>query len=60
MGLDLGTGAKNVPINFTKDEINMYVKRFKTLDYDQKGYITVNDLRKYFKVSHRGLSLYIH
>ncbi|XP_033728264.1 glycerol-3-phosphate dehydrogenase, mitochondrial-like isoform X2 [Pecten maximus] len=49
MGLDLGTGAKNVPINFTKDEINLYVKRFKTLDSDHKGYITVNDLRKYFK-----------
>ncbi|XP_021351671.1 glycerol-3-phosphate dehydrogenase, mitochondrial-like isoform X2 [Mizuhopecten yessoensis] len=49
MGLDLGTGSKNVPINFTKDEINVYVKRFKTLDHDHKGYITVNDLRKYFK-----------
>lgn len=51
MGLDLGSGASNVPINFTKDEINMYVKRFKNLDSDNKGYITVNDLRRYFKVS---------
>lgn len=50
MGLDLGSGASNVPINFTKDEINMYVKRFKNLDGDNKGYITVNDLRRYFKV----------
>lgn len=50
MGLDLGSGASNVPINFTKDEINMYIKRFKNLDGDNKGYITVNDLRRYFKV----------
>lgn len=50
MGLDLGSGASNVPINFTKDDINMYVKRFKNLDGDNKGYITVNDLRRYFKV----------
>jgi Ca2+-binding EF-hand superfamily protein len=51
MGLDLGSGASNVPINFTKDEINAYVKRFKSLDRDNKGYISVNDLRRYFKVS---------
>lgn len=51
MGLNLGTGSTNVPINFTKDEINAHAKRFKTLDTDNKGYITVNDLRKYFKVS---------
>lgn len=51
MGLELGSGASNVPINFTKDEINVYVKRFKSLDRDNKGYISVNDLRRYFKVS---------
>ena len=50
MGLDLGRAEANVPINFTKDEINQYVKRFKSLDIDNKGYITVNDLRRYFKV----------
>lgn len=49
MGLQLGSGTANVPINFTKDEINMYVKRFKSLDYENKGFITVNDLRRYFK-----------
>ena len=50
MGLELGSGASNVPINFTKDEINAYVKKFNSLDYNKKGYITVNDLRQYFKV----------
>ncbi|KAL4216955.1 glycerol-3-phosphate dehydrogenase [Mactra antiquata] len=49
MGLDLGRAELNMPINFTKDEINQYAKRFKSLDTDNKGYITVNDLRKYFK-----------
>ncbi|KAK3083034.1 hypothetical protein FSP39_012251 [Pinctada imbricata] len=49
MGLELGSGAANIPINFTKDEINTYVKKFNTLDYNKKGYITVNDLRTYFK-----------
>nr|XP_022325745.1 glycerol-3-phosphate dehydrogenase, mitochondrial-like isoform X2 [Crassostrea virginica] len=49
MGLGLGSGTSNIPINFTKDEINMYVKRFKSLDRDNKGYISVNDLRRYFK-----------
>ncbi|KAJ8321071.1 hypothetical protein KUTeg_002658 [Tegillarca granosa] len=49
MGLNLGTGSTNVPINFTKDEINAHAKRFKSLDIDNKGYITVNDLRRYFK-----------
>ncbi|XP_074650932.1 glycerol-3-phosphate dehydrogenase, mitochondrial-like isoform X2 [Tubulanus polymorphus] len=49
MGLELKALSQNVPINFTKDELNMYVKRFKMLDTDNKGYITVNDLRTYFK-----------
>ncbi|XP_060562820.1 glycerol-3-phosphate dehydrogenase, mitochondrial-like isoform X4 [Ruditapes philippinarum] len=49
MGLDLGRVELDMPINFTKDEINAYAKRFKSLDVDNKGYITVNDLRRYFK-----------
>ncbi|XP_064646298.1 glycerol-3-phosphate dehydrogenase, mitochondrial-like isoform X2 [Lineus longissimus] len=49
MGLNLKLQSQNVPINFTKEEINRYVARFKSLDYDDKGYITVNDLRRYFK-----------
>ncbi|XP_071101701.1 glycerol-3-phosphate dehydrogenase, mitochondrial-like isoform X2 [Haliotis cracherodii] len=50
MGLDIKKASEmQAPINFTKDEINMYVKRFKGLDYDNKGYITINDLRRYFK-----------
>ncbi|ESP00771.1 hypothetical protein LOTGIDRAFT_238523 [Lottia gigantea] len=50
MGLDIKRASESqVPINFSKDEINMYVKRFNSLDSDNKGYITINDLRRYFK-----------
>lgn len=51
MGLDLKDESKNIPINFTKDEINVYIKRFRSLDTDNKGYITITDLRTYFKVT---------
>jgi len=50
MGLNLKDESKSVPINFTKDEINLYMKRFRALDTDHKGYITVADLRGYFMV----------
>ncbi len=50
MGLDLKDESKQVPINFTKDEINTYISRFRALDTGNKGYITVTDLRRYFKV----------
>ena len=50
MGLHLKSNSRNVPINFTKDEINLYIQRFRSLDTDHKGYITINDLRRYFKV----------
>ena len=50
MGLNLKDDRKSVPINFTKDEINLYMKRFRALDTDNKGYITITDLRGYFMV----------
>ena len=53
MGLDLKDESKNkVPINLTKEDINVYIQRFRALDTDNKGFITVNDLRRYFKVWH--------
>ncbi|XP_070186572.1 glycerol-3-phosphate dehydrogenase, mitochondrial-like isoform X3 [Littorina saxatilis] len=48
MGLDIKQ-TSDVRLNFSKDEINQYVKRFKSLDYQNKGFITINDLRRYFK-----------
>ncbi|GAB1600952.1 glycerol-3-phosphate dehydrogenase, mitochondrial-like isoform X2 [Argonauta hians] len=56
MGLDLKDASANVPINFTKDEINEYIAKFKSLDTDNKGFITVNDLRENFKKSHQRVS----
>ena len=50
MGLDIKQTSQ-AQLNFTKDEINQYVKRFKSLDMQDKGFITINDLRSYFKVS---------
>ncbi|CAG5128768.1 unnamed protein product [Candidula unifasciata] len=50
MGLDIKRlTAKDVPLNFTKDELNHHVRRFKSLDVENKGYISINDLRRYFK-----------
>ncbi|XP_052234554.1 glycerol-3-phosphate dehydrogenase, mitochondrial-like isoform X3 [Dreissena polymorpha] len=49
MGLDLGRMKLDEPVNLTKTEINDYIQRFRSLDKENKGYITVNDLRRYFK-----------
>jgi hypothetical protein len=52
MGLDLKDESKStVPINFNKQEIETYIQRFRALDQGNKGYITINDLRAYFKVN---------
>ena len=52
MGLDIKRlTEKDVPLNFTKEEINRFVHRFKSLDVENKGFISINDLRRYFKVS---------
>lgn len=51
MGLNLKYQMKtNVPINFSKDEISTYIKRFRSLDTNNKGYITHKDLKAFFKV----------
>ncbi|XP_025093776.1 glycerol-3-phosphate dehydrogenase, mitochondrial-like isoform X1 [Pomacea canaliculata] len=50
MGLDIKHSmCTQQQLNFTKEEINQYVKRFKSLDFDNKGFITINDLRSYFE-----------
>jgi glycerol-3-phosphate dehydrogenase len=52
MGLNLKYQMKtNVPINFSKDEISTYIKRFRSLDVSNKGYITHKDLKAFFKES---------
>lgn len=57
MGLNLKYQMKtNVPINFSKDEISTYIKRFRSLDSSNKGYITHKDLKAFFKVTFYRLS----
>ena len=53
MGLRLKeqAGKHHVTTNLDDDEALAYVKRFKALDFDNKGYITINDLRSFFKVN---------
>jgi Ca2+-binding EF-hand superfamily protein len=52
MGLNLKYQMKkNIPINFSKDEISTYIKRFRSLDSSNKGYITHKDLKTFFKVN---------
>lgn len=42
-----------IPINLTKDEIQLYIKRFQIIDKDRKGYVSINDIRRGLKVSLR-------
>jgi glycerol-3-phosphate dehydrogenase len=39
-----------IPINLTKDEVQLYIKRFGILDKDKKGYVSINDIRRGLKV----------
>jgi len=45
------TSREKIPINLSKDEITQYIKRFKIIDKDNKGYISINDIRRSLKVS---------
>jgi len=51
MGLHLKTSAPTTTqVDLTDEETYLYMKRFQALDTDGKGFITINDLRKHFKV----------
>lgn len=40
-----------IPINLSKEEIQLYIKRFQIIDKDRKGYVSINDIRRSLKVS---------
>ena len=42
--------ASNVALNLTKEEMQTAKERFNQLDKDRKGHITVNDIRRHFRV----------
>ena len=39
-----------IPINLTKEEIQLYIKRFSIIDKENKGYVSINDIRRGLKV----------
>lgn len=39
-----------IPINLTKEEIQLYIKRFGVIDKENKGYVSINDIRRGLKV----------
>merc|ERR550519_1955055 len=50
MGKDLNKASRDsMPINLTKTEIADYVKIFNALDSDNKGFISINDIRRSLK-----------
>lgn len=51
MGQTVNRASKDkIPINLTKDEIQLYIKRFQIIDKDNKGYVSINDIRRGLKV----------
>uniref|UniRef100_A0A183BHE4 Glycerol-3-phosphate dehydrogenase n=1 Tax=Globodera pallida TaxID=36090 RepID=A0A183BHE4_GLOPA len=41
--------VSDVPLNLTKEEMQLAKERFNQLDKDKKGHITVNDIRRHFR-----------
>lgn len=53
MGLHLKPAINTSSLPLSKDEINKYVKNFQRIDTEKKGYITLNDLRRFMKVGRK-------
>uniref|UniRef100_A0A1B6E7D0 Glycerol-3-phosphate dehydrogenase n=1 Tax=Clastoptera arizonana TaxID=38151 RepID=A0A1B6E7D0_9HEMI len=45
-----------IPINLTKEEIQLYIKRFGLIDKDNKGYVSITDIRRGLKELNISLS----
>jgi Ca2+-binding EF-hand superfamily protein len=53
MGLNLKRDMRrNVPINFTREEMSYYMKYFRQIDVENKGFVTLSDLKRHLQVSH--------
>lgn len=44
-----------IPINLSKEEIQLYIKRFQIIDKENKGYVSINDIRRGLKVCDAGV-----
>lgn len=52
MGLNLKRHMRQtVMINLSAEEINYYMEYFRRIDLEKKGFITLNDLRRYLQVN---------
>ncbi|KAK0425857.1 hypothetical protein QR680_009430 [Steinernema hermaphroditum] len=50
MGQDArATSVSQISLNLTREEMDSAKAKFNALDWDRKGHITVNDLRKHFR-----------
>ena len=45
------TMKDSVEISLNKAEIKEYVKRFNSMDYDKKGFVSINDIRNSLEAS---------
>lgn len=51
MGQNVNRASRDKhPINLSKEEIQLYIKRFQIIDKDRKGYVSINDIRRSLKV----------
>lgn len=58
MGQNVNRASRDrLPINLSKDEIQLYIKRFQIIDKDRKGYVSINDIRRSLKVSVHTVSI---
>jgi Ca2+-binding EF-hand superfamily protein len=52
MGLNLKREMRrNVPIYFTREEMSYYMKYFRQIDVENKGFLTLNDIKRYLQVN---------
>ncbi|XP_044751370.1 glycerol-3-phosphate dehydrogenase, mitochondrial isoform X1 [Coccinella septempunctata] len=52
MGQNVNRASRDkIPINLSKEEIQLYIKRFQIIDKDHKGYVSINDIRRSLKQS---------
>jgi hypothetical protein len=51
MGLNLKRDMRqNVPINLTREEMSYYMKHFLQIDVENKGFLTLSDLKRHLQV----------
>lgn len=55
MGLNLKRHMRQkVTMDLTNEEIGYYMRYFQQIDVENKGFVTLNDIRRYFQVKREG------